>query len=1638
MARRIWLLIVVLAFAAVSGTATSIAGPAPTPTPTPAPGSRPAGPTRQPSPAAPSGPATPVPSAAAHAPAGGVPLPADPSKPEPRVDGKAKAGAAAAPVATTAKPAASPQFNKPAAAPASGSTARASTSAPTLGNGAVWPGFDSTVTPPNDDDSFGRVNLGFSVDYYGTVFNQVYVNNNGNLTFGNPLQTYTPFDLTGATGIPILAPFFADVQTNTPNSAVLKYGTQTMNLGGGNIRNAFGATWYGVGYYGDPGDKLNYFQVVLIDRSDIAPNNWDLYFNYDGIQWETGDLSGGSGGLGGQSAHAGFSNGSGQNGTNFEFIGSGVPGSFLDGNPNTALATHAVGSNVAGRYAYIVRTGDSGTRTPAAITFWPPSPNASGNDLYLETGHSGFIGGWVVDGQNGAVPNWQVDLTTTAGSLPQTETTDASGWFSAQLTAPVSTGTATVNASAHGTAAHGTTTINILSSATFGVSFIDPANVTDAYQGQTLTIDGTGFDPNATTLVALSNQQGNTLAKDHPSNLPATVSGSQLTVLIPDGMDGGLYDVTVSDSDGHHFTHPGGFEIRAQTGPGDVFLPGLPPIHYNDHHSDGNGGTIYSDITMSFIEYTGTVDYQTDGSLHATGGGLVAHTSNQFVPDIPLYSGDFTFPANQPLAFAAGTPINFAGFGLQLTSLTYHPGSDPNNPCAGGSWTVSGQLQIPGGSSVSVNNLNLQSNGITGQVSIDNLDIFGFQIQHAQLSFDTINGNYDGAASLQIPWVGGVSGTITYRNGGLDDVSLTVDPLTGIPLGPTGVEISSITGGAHGLQSGSKEFDLGVNLNWPNFDLPGVDWGPIHINPPCHRLLGATNIMISLTLGGDNTPRVSIGAGVSVCDGQYQLANVDATFSPDGAEVKGNVTLGSFSGSLDVTIGYSPFSFDGSIQGSYSGTCGFWLWAHPCSISGGFGISNTRGLYWTGGGGRAGLSGAAHLTRAQLRATSTVTSSFGSLPVTDGTGVPQRMLIDAHGVGTVVPAWQFPTGATVWTPTTETSGGSPTLTATVPAGLTGGSLGAKWATGSTDLNLKEPSGTVITPTSLPAGVLYYHPAGATAALYTFPTGMAAGTWTVQFPVGFDPSTLGVVTPVLLAPVSGPAISLSAVTANTNGTFTIPYTASADSNVGGVGLFYNAANSTTSGTSIANGLALGSGSYIWTPPTNLPSGTFYIYGVVNDGATDPLSALAPQPIHWTNTLTPPAPTGLASTAQNGILHATWTAVSGATINSYSLTVLNGAGTLVKAVPVGAATHYDVTGLTPGSYQLEVSAALATGLSSPNSALVPAPLPAPSYPVLTNLQWSSSGSTPQSTVIVSAGDSNTTSIAIVDNGKTVYGPVAPGSSFSVAAPLTPGSNQIVLTATSSTGDTVTVSKTLSYVFATPTLALANFSWNGTTTHTGTLALSGNTDIGNTLRVNGSLVTVSGAGAFSSTLTLNQGSNTVTLRALNGQGQSAVAQGTITFRPLKPVVSGLSVREGPLAGSTDVTVTGSNFCPGGALVTSVNFGPNPGTNVRCTSSTQLTVTSPAGTGTVDVQVTVGGQQSDPVTADQFVYTTSSGTLTFTTQPGKGNFGKPLPVQPVVTLEDANSQPVTSFNGVVTLSIKANTGASGATLTNATATAS
>jgi len=217
------------------------------------------------------------------------------------------------------------------------------------GNGtAIRSGFNAETLSGNDDEYTDEVPIGFNVNFFGNQHSTLYVNNNGNITFDRPLATYTPFDLT-TTEQEIIAPFFSDVDTR--NSADVTYGQGMVN---GKL--AFAVNWINVGYFESHNAPLNSFQLVIIDRSDIAPGDFDIEFNYSHIGWETGDASDGVGGFGGFSARVGYSNGTRESGTFYEMIGSAVNGAFLDSGYQS-LISRKFNSNTLGRYIYEARSG---------------------------------------------------------------------------------------------------------------------------------------------------------------------------------------------------------------------------------------------------------------------------------------------------------------------------------------------------------------------------------------------------------------------------------------------------------------------------------------------------------------------------------------------------------------------------------------------------------------------------------------------------------------------------------------------------------------------------------------------------------------------------------------------------------------------------------------------------------------------------------------------------------------------------------------------------------------------------------------------------------------------------------------------------------------------------------------------------------------------------------------------------------------------------------------------------------------------------------------------------------------------------------------------------------------------------------
>lgn len=164
----------------------------------------------------------------------------------------------------------------------------------------------------NDDDSSGSIPLQFGFNLYGTVYNDLFINNNGNVSFGQAFSTFTSTGFP-VNGFPMVAPFWADVDSGN-----------TTNNNGGTVwfkseAHRFVVIWDHVGYFNEQFDKVCTFELIITDGTDplIGIGN-NVCFCYDDMQWTTGSASGGMGGFGGTPSTVGVNAG---DGTNFFQIG---------------------------------------------------------------------------------------------------------------------------------------------------------------------------------------------------------------------------------------------------------------------------------------------------------------------------------------------------------------------------------------------------------------------------------------------------------------------------------------------------------------------------------------------------------------------------------------------------------------------------------------------------------------------------------------------------------------------------------------------------------------------------------------------------------------------------------------------------------------------------------------------------------------------------------------------------------------------------------------------------------------------------------------------------------------------------------------------------------------------------------------------------------------------------------------------------------------------------------------------------------------------------------------------------------------------------------------------------------------------
>lgn len=216
--------------------------------------------------------------------------------------------------------------------------------------------------PRNDDDYSPAASLGFSMIFGGTTFTQVFVSNNGYLTFGEGSGQYYPSPFNADySGLPIIAAFYSDVDTRNPAGGIVSWGTGLVEG-----RSAFTAKWDRVGEYSN-GSSPNSFSITLVSRSDLSAGSFDLYFTYGTITWDHG------------SAVAGYHTGSSGNPQYYMLPGSMTTGAFLDGGTNS-LATW---TNTGTSGGYLLQSRGGVMLTPATVVPEPATVALLGGGLLI-------------------------------------------------------------------------------------------------------------------------------------------------------------------------------------------------------------------------------------------------------------------------------------------------------------------------------------------------------------------------------------------------------------------------------------------------------------------------------------------------------------------------------------------------------------------------------------------------------------------------------------------------------------------------------------------------------------------------------------------------------------------------------------------------------------------------------------------------------------------------------------------------------------------------------------------------------------------------------------------------------------------------------------------------------------------------------------------------------------------------------------------------------------------------------------------------------------------------------------------------------------------------------------------------------
>lgn len=868
------------------------------------------------------------------------------------------------------------------------------------------------------------------------------------------------------------------------------------------------------------------------------------------------------------------------------------------------------------------------------------------------------------------------------------------------------------------------------------------------------------------------------------------------------------------------------------TGPQETIQQGELKYKADKVEESSDGTKKYSgNVSINdYLKLDGTLEVDAQG-LEVKGNGrlYIETVSPHFHGTVDLFDGEFTLNADagEVLKETGIDELKIAGLNVKINKLRLLLNGVQ----------IAGSLELPenvGGGGVNIDNLQIIDGKIdlAGKVLLPELTIGKSKmgLKDAYMEFDTTENKFMGHGALEIPKVIGIEGSLGVQNARLEQVGFGLNNMN-LAIDASGFFVQRLYG-----------------------ELKGLSKSPL-------KVTGTSDITGGPQIGG-----------------VYAIAGKDLTIDVD---MVGNV---SGSGKLNLFSVYDLASSEFDIN-LYKGFSASATLNALDIIEGNVSLKVekvNKNLNFQGSG------------QATLKIPEEI-PYVGKVPFVGGmTLTDQKIFLDNDGIKSEAAIGNAKVG--VWMKWDGQWGVNTNLTLfhlsnksgftndrlaiqsasddsfTIPEGTQQAIIRLVWESGDTHFSLAAPDGTKITPADAPeysASANYFKHADKSEAFYIL-TLPQAGTWSITLS---DPNIINYQLETYIVNMS-PTLTLVSPNEDlaANGSVEITWNTNASSDTS-LDLYYDQKGTGEVGTLIAKDIDPTLGSYTWDT-SDLPSGTYYIFGLLNDGVNAPVADYARGNVTVNNADSPATPTGLTAQAINGNLKLSWDQSTQAEVVGYKLYIINDPE---RHITLGGDTNYEWADLERDkTYLISLSALNSEGMESEKCDPVEVFLPAPVPPELT-VDWPAGDVTNLKDITLTGLIEEESTGMLYLNGQEVASDLA--SHFSQGVRLEPGKNELRIVAIKNNGDAAEEVKEI-YLDITPPQLTVNNLTKDMDAADEMLEISGTTELTAELLLNNEPVHVNDDGAYNITLKLNPGPNSIYLLSRDEANNQTYFRGVVNF--------------------------------------------------------------------------------------------------------------------------------------------------------------